>query len=139
MKYPHFLSFLALSVTSALAQLPDAPEVHPSHVKHQIAANLIMYGATVYDALGRKTEVAACINEANGLQNGVYASGAYAGQRPATQKKFYAISVPIDSAVTVFSLFAHRKGWHGLELIAPFSAASAHIAAGTMKFANGCY
>jgi hypothetical protein len=130
---------LALAATSSTAQLPDSPEARPAHVKRLVAANLAMYGATVFHAFGRRTEVADCINESNGLQNGLYVSGAYAGRHPATQKNFYSIALPIDSAVTVFSLVAHRKGWHGLEMVGPFSAASAHIAAGTMKYANGCY
>jgi hypothetical protein len=134
-----FLFLLAIALSSfAVAQLPDAPEARPAHVKRLIASNLIMYGATVFGGYGRRTEVRACVGEM-GLRNGVYGAGDYAGRTPASQRKFYAIALPIDSAVTAFSLFAHKKNWHGLEIAAPLSTASAHFALGGMKYADGCY
>lgn len=129
---------IALTSVSAAAQLPDAPEARPHHVKRLIAANVVMYGATVLHGFGRRNEVSHCIVEA-GLRNGVYATGVYSGMPPGSQAKFYAIAIPIDSAVTSFSIFAHKKNWHGLEIAAPLSAASAHFALGGLKYATGCY
>jgi hypothetical protein len=123
---------------AAFARLPNAPEVRSDSRKRFFFSNAAMYGATVFHAFGRAYEVEACKRE-SGFINGVYATGSYQGQAPATQAKFFAIALPIDAGVTALSLLARHKGWHALEVIAPLSATSAHITAGAFKFSSGCY
>ena len=121
----------------AVAMIKPA-EPRPDSIKRVLFSNSVMYGATFFHAFGRQAEIDACKREA-GLKNGVFATGPYKGQAPATQAKFYAIALPIDAAVSVLSLLARHKGWHAFEIAAPLSAATAHVTAGAFKLAAGCY
>jgi len=118
---------------------PVTPAPRPDSLKRVVFANSVMYGATFFHAFGRRSEVDACIGETGGLKNGVFATGPYKGQAPGTQAKFYAIALPIDAGVSMLSLLARHKGWHAFEVVAPFSAAAAHVTAGAFKFSAGCY
>lgn len=123
---------------TTFARVPIAPEPKPDSVHRFVLSNTAMYGATVFHAFGRAAEVDACKSE-SGFKNGVYTTGSYKGQAPATQAKFYAVALPIDAGVTMLSALARHKGWRAFEIAGPLSAASAHITAGAFKFSSGCY
>lgn len=119
--------------------VPRGSEHRPDPLSHYLIVNSVMYGATVFDAFERHAEIQNCISEAGGLKNGLYAGGVYAGQKPGTLSKFYAITIPIDVGVSVLSALARRKGWRSFEYAGPAAAASAHITAGAFKMSAGCY
>lgn len=130
----------ATEATGAIIKLvPRAPDRRPDPLSHYLIVNSFMYGATVFHAFGRHAEIQDCISETGGLKNGVYPTGPYAGQKPGTMSKFYAITMPIDAGVSMLSALARRKGWRSLEYVGPAAAASAHITAGAFKMSAGCY